>query len=702
MKRGCEILLQTAKLESRKLVSFVAVCSKAAQALNYPTNHLGFKAQCHTPEPGTCNNTNIMNFGFGVGDIMAISGLAIQVCTAYKDAPDDYRNIADEVDSLHIIIEEAAQHFESTTLSNKKQKRGKKVLEGCRNVLKDLDALIEKYKALAPANANANASQVFRRIKLGTEDIVTLRARLTSNTTLLNVFIQRLDIAIITITITIEYIILISRLSCDSHKLDKMQAQLDKLVLRRTSSRDSLISLAGSINTGSVYRDFCKGLFDSGVTAEMIKGKEKEIHDMLKPRNATTSSQIIDVSTSASQSQLPEGSNPSNSGTLAPLPTMSTEPNQNRLRFPQVLPSVDFLVGPLMLDAAKAGNFKRLKSTLRYVRDINFVDNYGYTALHEAASRGYIKIVQLLLSKGALITATNARGTPLHLAASYGYPRTVELLLSKGASIEAVDSGNYTPLHRAAFNGHTSTVELLLIKGASIEAVNKHNDTPLHLAAFSGYPSTVELLLSEGASIEAADEDNTTPLHVAASNGNPKTVQLLLSKGASTEAANKDNSTPLHCAAQNGHTSTVKLLLSKGASIEVTDKDNNTPLHCAVQCYDNTTIVELLLSKGVPIEATNKDSRTPLHLAAQRGITSNVELLLSKGASIEATDKDNDTPLHCAARHGRIYTVELLLSKGASIEAINKNNKTPLYLARRSPYATELVKLFERAKVTNS
>ena len=122
-----------------------------------------------------------MSFGYGVGDIMAVSKLALKVYTAYKDAPDDYRNIADEVDSLHIIIEEAARHFENTTLSNQKQQRGKKVLEGCQNVLKDLDALIEKYNALALANANANASQVFQRIKLGTEDIVTLRARLTSN-----------------------------------------------------------------------------------------------------------------------------------------------------------------------------------------------------------------------------------------------------------------------------------------------------------------------------------------------------------------------------------------------------------------------------------------------------------------------------------------------------------------------------------------
>ena len=144
-----------------------------------------------------------MSFGFGVGDIIAISRLALKVYTAYKDAPDDYRNIADEVKSLHIIIEEAAQHFKSTTLSDEKKQGGKEVLEGCRNVLKDLDALIEKYNALA----SSNPSQVFRRIKLGTEDIVTLRARLTSHTTLLNSFIQRLDITII---ITAEYIMLIS------------------------------------------------------------------------------------------------------------------------------------------------------------------------------------------------------------------------------------------------------------------------------------------------------------------------------------------------------------------------------------------------------------------------------------------------------------------------------------------------------------
>ena len=136
-----------------------------------------------------------------MGDIIAISKLAVKVYTAYREAPNDYRNISDEVVSLHIIINKTAQYFESTTLSHDEQQNGQKVLKGCENVLKDLDSLIEKYQGLA----SIGTSQVLRRVKLGTEDITTLRARLISNTGLLNSFIQRFDIP----TIFLKYILLI-------------------------------------------------------------------------------------------------------------------------------------------------------------------------------------------------------------------------------------------------------------------------------------------------------------------------------------------------------------------------------------------------------------------------------------------------------------------------------------------------------------
>ena len=128
-------------------------------------------------------------FGWGVGDVIALVKLAAKVRAAYKDAPHSYRHISEEVKSLQIIIKKAAKHFEGTTLSEDDQQEGQEVLKGCQSVLEDLDSLIETYKSLASADDKV---QFFKKVKLGTEDTATLRARLISNTGLLSSFIQRL------------------------------------------------------------------------------------------------------------------------------------------------------------------------------------------------------------------------------------------------------------------------------------------------------------------------------------------------------------------------------------------------------------------------------------------------------------------------------------------------------------------------------
>lgn len=142
-----------------------------------------------------------MNFGWSVGDIITISELAITVYTAYKDAPDNYRHILEEVVALQVLIEGAKQHFQSITIDSNDRQNGEKVLRSCQSVLWDLNSLIEKYKSLASTDQRL----IFKRVKLGSEDIATLRARLTSNATLLSSFIRRFDIST-----TILYIILIS------------------------------------------------------------------------------------------------------------------------------------------------------------------------------------------------------------------------------------------------------------------------------------------------------------------------------------------------------------------------------------------------------------------------------------------------------------------------------------------------------------
>ena len=143
-----------------------------------------------------------MSFGYAVGDIIAISKLAVKVYTAYKDAPNEYKNIAEEVKPLRNMINKAGEHLKSTTLSSDNNRQeGLEALEGCKRVLEDLDSLITKYNSLA----SPSTGQVFQRIRLGTtEDIANLRARLISNATLLSDFIRRYNIP----TITIYYIML--------------------------------------------------------------------------------------------------------------------------------------------------------------------------------------------------------------------------------------------------------------------------------------------------------------------------------------------------------------------------------------------------------------------------------------------------------------------------------------------------------------
>ena len=132
-------------------------------------------------------------FGWGVGDIIAISRLAVRVCTAYRDAPEDYKHISNEVKSLQILIDKAAPYFNSATMNNNSQQEGQQALQGCKDVLEGLNSIIEKYNSSGPSRT----SQVLGRIRLGTEDIVSLRVRLISNTILLNAFIQRLALVLI-------------------------------------------------------------------------------------------------------------------------------------------------------------------------------------------------------------------------------------------------------------------------------------------------------------------------------------------------------------------------------------------------------------------------------------------------------------------------------------------------------------------------
>ncbi len=243
----------------------------------------------------------------------------------------------------------------------------------------------------------------------------------------------------------------------------------------------------------------------------------------------------------------------------------------------------------LTIIAAKRGNVA-----------VNAVDDSNaYTALHYAARRGYLRVVNALLDYDAIEVNAASAGLerPLHLAARGGHERVVRALLAHGRiQINVRDSRGVTPLHRAVVGENNALVQALLgHTGIRPTLATNNGYTALHWAAQLGYDGVVRLLL----------------------NKQPRLINIKTVRGR----------TALYYAAWFGHTSTVQQLLRETAvNVNARDEDGDTALH-KVAAYDRLAVARLLLEAGASTQISNKKRERARDIAEERGYVEIVALI---------------------------------------------------------------------------
>jgi len=78
--------------------------------------------------------------------------------------------------------------------------------------------------------------------------------------------------------------------------------------------------------------------------------------------------------------------------------------------------------------------------------------------------------------------------TPLHCAARSGHDQVVDLLLEKGASVTAKTKNGLTPLHMAAQGDHTESARVLHFHKAPIDDVTLVGSSVLVVSSLTTFP----------------------------------------------------------------------------------------------------------------------------------------------------------------------------------------------------------------------
>lgn len=237
---------------------------------------------------------------------------------------------------------------------------------------------------------------------------------------------------------------------------------------------------------------------------------------------------------------------------------------------------------PLHL-AAEGGHVAVAVALIQHGASIDPVDEDGRIPLTISLDLGHDEMALELVRRGRRnvnLPISLPEETALHYAAWRGCLPVVELLLSKGASVNAIDITRSKPFMSAAMSGPNAgkVIKALLAAGANVHEPSGFGDTALfHAVKFSDHPGpAIRALIARGVEPHEPCSSGFSAVQEAALDNNVDALSVLLELGVDPDTRFKlddeeyGGASLLDLAARRLSVGAVELLLSAGANDGIT------------------------------------------------------------------------------------------------------------------------------------
>ena len=253
---------------------------------------------------------------------------------------------------------------------------------------------------------------------------------------------------------------------------------------------------------------------------------------------------------------------------------------------------------------------------------VDYRDYLNCTALHYASRKGFLDIVEILLTYNVTTTLKNSSGSmALHLACSAGHLNITKAILEADTSSEKTkhllntkNIAGHTPVICALSNMHLEVVQYLLT--THMESIDTSQIvTDGHtLSGFCFYlrffkrPSLIKFPYQSTLPCLSSEEAMWL-LHESVYMNDTTALKIAIGHGASVECLDYMKQTPLVLAAKLGLVEMCKSLIESGADPSLTDMSGKTPLVHAIEHGKPKVVAYFLsqirLSETIPYSLTS-------------------------------------------------------------------------------------------------